>query len=65
MDNSDSMFSDDSDAESFTNEFLNNISEDSDEEGCSIEAIENSSNSIDNLTLEVGRTVNVENERRK
>ncbi|RGB25277.1 hypothetical protein C1646_771963 [Rhizophagus diaphanus] len=92
MDNSDSMFSDDSDAESFTSEFLNNIPEDSDEEECSIKAIENSSNSIDDLTLEVGmtfltwksayvyikrwslqqgffirqgRTVNVENERRK
>ncbi|RGB29221.1 hypothetical protein C1646_745455 [Rhizophagus diaphanus] len=53
MDDSDSIFSDNSDAETFTDEFLNNIPEDSDEEECSIETIDNSS---DDLTLEVGMT---------
>jgi hypothetical protein len=38
------MFSDDSDTETFTNEFLNSIPEDIDEEECSPEAIENSNN---------------------
>ncbi|CAB4422737.1 unnamed protein product [Rhizophagus irregularis] len=53
MDDSDSIFSDNSDAETFTDEFFNNIPEDSDEEECSIETIDNSS---DDLTLEVGMT---------
>ncbi|RGB32638.1 hypothetical protein C1646_743789 [Rhizophagus diaphanus] len=53
MDDSDSIFSDNSDAETFIDEFLNNIPEDSDEEECSIETIDNSS---DDLTLEVGMT---------
>ncbi|CAB5191174.1 unnamed protein product [Rhizophagus irregularis] len=53
MDDSDSIFSDNSDAKTFTDEFFNNIPEDSDEEECSIETIDNSS---DDLTLEVGMT---------
>ncbi|CAB4436243.1 unnamed protein product [Rhizophagus irregularis] len=53
MDDSDSIFSDNSDAETFTDEFFNNILEDSDEKECSIETIDNSS---DDLTLEVGMT---------
>ncbi|PKC09662.1 hypothetical protein RhiirA5_415326 [Rhizophagus irregularis] len=44
MNGSNSMFSDDSDTETFTNEFLNSIPEDSDEEECSSEVIENSNN---------------------
>ncbi|CAG8758230.1 11178_t:CDS:2, partial [Rhizophagus irregularis] len=53
---------DNSDAETFTDKFFNNILEDSDEEECSIKTIDNSS---DDLTLEVGRCIKVENERRK
>ena len=57
MDDSDSMFSDDSDTEIFTNEFLNSIPEDSDEE-YSFEAIENFNDDLSTLTLilEVGMT---------
>ncbi|PKY26486.1 hypothetical protein RhiirB3_441816 [Rhizophagus irregularis] len=44
---------DNSDAETFTDKFFNNILEDSDEEECSIKTIDNSS---DDLTLEVGMT---------
>jgi hypothetical protein len=56
MNDSDSMFSDDSDTETFTNEFLNSIPEDSDEEKCSPEAIDNSNNfneDLNTLKLEV------------
>ena len=53
MDDSDSIFSDNSDTETFTDEFLDNIPEDSDEEEYSIATIDNSS---DDLTLEVGMT---------
>ncbi len=58
MDDSDSMFSDDSDTEIFTNEFLNSIPEDSDEEEYSFEAIENFNDDLSTLTLilEVGMT---------
>ena len=51
MDDSDSMFSDDSDTEIFTNEFLNSIPEDSDEEEYSFEAIENFNDDLSTLTL--------------
>ncbi|CAB4405174.1 unnamed protein product [Rhizophagus irregularis] len=53
MDDSDSIFSNNSDAETFTDEFFNYIPEDSVEEECSIETIDNSS---DDLILEVGMT---------
>ena len=58
MDDSNSMFSDDSDTEIFTNEFLNSIPEDSDEEEYSFEAIENFNDDLSTLTLilEVGMT---------
>ncbi|RIA98888.1 hypothetical protein C1645_812210 [Glomus cerebriforme] len=58
MNDLDSMLSDDSDTETFTNEFLNNIPDDSDEEEYSFEAIENSNNDLSILTLilEVGMT---------
>ncbi|RIA89084.1 hypothetical protein C1645_738894 [Glomus cerebriforme] len=51
------MFNDDSDTETFTNEFLNNIPDDSEEE-YPFEAIENSNNDLSTLTLilEVGMT---------
>ena len=51
MDDSNSMFSDDSDTEIFTNEFLNSIPEDSDEEEYSFEAIENFNDDLSTLTL--------------
>jgi hypothetical protein len=56
MNDSNSIFSDDSDTETFTDEFLNSIPEDSDEEEYSPKTIDNSNNfneDLNTLKLEV------------
>jgi hypothetical protein len=56
MNDSNSIFSNDSDTETFTDKFFNNIPEDSDEEECFSKAIDNSNNfneDLNTLKLEV------------
>ncbi|RIA83925.1 hypothetical protein C1645_833048 [Glomus cerebriforme] len=56
MNDSDTIFSDDSDDEIFTEEFLNNIPEDSDDEYLSEENFSVEDSNASTLTLEVGLT---------